>query len=460
MQEEHGNDIHQQLKDLRLKETYLEIINSFALILVDAQSIDEIVWGVTKNAIAKLNYEDCIIYIYDAGEDKLIQRAAYGPKNLKHQAIKDPIRITPGKGIVGDVFSAGVGEIVSDTSKDPRYIVDDDIRLSEITVPLICEGRVVGVIDSEHTDRDFFNAQDFELLTTVAALVSTKLEQAMANEKLQRYQQNLESLVAEKTAELKVANKFLSQQNKALETTTSELNEALQKEKHLSEIKSHFVSVTSHQFRTPLAIIQSNCELLKIVSSTNDKGLQEKLDIYTSRISQEIARLTELMDDVLILGKVSSKKMTVYKKMTDLSGLCLKIAEQFNELQTDGRRLDVQVKGKPRKVPLDISMLQHAVTNLISNAFKFSKERNPEMTIKYQESGASILIRDHGIGIPKEEISNLFQPFHRAKNATEISGSGLGLAIAKDYIELNEGTLKVESKLNQGTCFTIILPAN
>jgi signal transduction histidine kinase len=129
-------------------------------------------------------------------------------------------------------------------------------------------------------------------------------------------------------------------------------------------------------------------------------------------------------------------------------------------LQPDGRRLDVQVKGKPRKVPLDISMLQHAVTNLISNAFKFSKERNPEMTIKYQESGASILIRDHGIGIPKEEISNLFQPFHRANNATEISGSGLGLAIAKDYIELNKGSINVESKLNQGTCFTIILPTN
>ena len=100
MQEEHSNDIHQQLKDLRLKETYLEVINSFAVILVDAQSIDEIVWGVTKNAIAKLNYEDCIIYLYDEHEDKLIQRAAYGPKNLKHQAIKDPIRITPGKGIV------------------------------------------------------------------------------------------------------------------------------------------------------------------------------------------------------------------------------------------------------------------------------------------------------------------------------------------------------------------------
>ncbi len=460
MQEEHSKDIHQQLKDLRLKETYLEVINSFAVILVDAQSIDEIVWRVTKNAIAKLNYEDCIIYLYDEGEDKLIQRAAYGPKNLRHQAIKDPIRITPGKGIVGDVFNTGAGEIVSDTSKDPRYIVDDDIRLSEITVPLICEGKVVGVIDSEHTDRDFFNAQDFELLTTVAALVSTKLEQAMANEKLQRYQQNLESLVAEKTAELKVANKVLSQQNKALETTTSELNEALQKEKHLSEMKSHFVSVTSHQFRTPLAIIQSNCELLKIISSTNEAGAKEKLDVCTNRISQEIARLTELMDDVLILGKVSSSKMTVNKTMTDLPDLCLKIAEQFNELQPDGRRLDVQVKGKPRKVPLDISMLQHAVTNLISNAFKFSKERNPEMTIKYQESGASILIRDHGIGIPKEEISNLFQPFHRANNATEISGSGLGLAIAKDYIELNKGSINVESKLNQGTCFTIILPTN
>jgi len=459
MREDNNDDIYRQLEELRLKETYLEVINSFALILVDAQSIDEIVWGVTKNAIAKLNYEDCIIYLYDEGEDRLIQRAAFGPKNLKHQDIKAPIRIPPGKGIVGDVFNAGVGEIVSDTSKDPRYIVDDDIRLSEITVPLVCEGKVVGVIDSEHTDRDFFNPQDFKLLTTVAALVSTKLEQAMANEKLQRYQQNLEILVEEKTAELKVANKVLSRQNQALETTTTELNEALQKEKHLNEMKSHFVSVTSHQFRTPLAIIQSNCELVKIVSSNNGPGTKEKLNLYTGRISQEITRLTELMDDVLILGKVSSKKMTVHKKTTDLADLCLKVAEQFHEIQTDGRRLDVKVTGKQQNVQIDISMLQHAIINLVSNAFKFSKERNPELIIGYQGNEVSVSIRDYGVGIPKEEIANLFQPFHRAKNVAEISGSGLGLAIAKDYIELNGGTLSVESELNEGACFTIVLAA-
>jgi len=450
--------LKKQIEELRLKETYLEVINSFAVILVNAQSIDDIVWGVTKNAIAALNYLDCIIYLYDEKENMLIQRAAYGPKNIKDHSILAPIKIAPGKGIVGQVFLNGIGENISDTSKDKRYIIDDRQRLSEITIPIISNGVVLGVIDSEHPDSDFFNEQDFKMLTTVAAMVSVKLEQALANEELQKYQQNLEHLISKQTAKLEQANNELRVQNSELEKTTTELNNALLKEKHLRKMKSHFVSVTSHQFRTPLAIIQSSSDLLNFIVEKSDPSIIERLKRYTGHISREIIRMTELMDDVLILGKVSAGKMTVLKSKQNINNLITDIALQFKEIESDGRSIEIVTIGTPKELQIDIKLMRHALTNLISNAFKYSTSKNPLVTITYDSNTVDIAIKDYGIGIPEEELDNLFQPFHRAKNAADVPGSGLGLAIAKDYIELMDGSITVKSKLNEGSCFNISIP--
>ena len=450
--------LKKQLEELHLKETYLEVINSFAIILVNAQSIDDIVWGVAKNAIAALNYLDCIIYLYDENEDMLIQRAAHGPKNIKDQSVLAPIKIAPGKGIVGEVFLNGIGENIADTSKDKRYITDDQKRLSEITIPIISNGVVLGVIDSEHPDSDFFNEQDFKMLTTVAAMVSVKLEQARANEDLQKYQQNLERIVSEQTAKLEQANKELRAQNSELKKTTTELNNSLLKEQHLTKIKSHFVSVTSHQFRTPLAIIQSSSDLLNFIVEKSDPSIIERLKRYTGHISREIIRMTELMDDVLILGKVSAGKMTVLKSKQNINNLITEIALQFKEIESDGRSIEIVTIGTPKELQIDIKLMRHALTNLISNAFKYSTSKNPLVTITYDSNTVAIAIRDYGIGIPEEELDNLFQPFHRAKNAADVPGSGLGLAIAKDYIELMDGSITVQSKLNEGSCFNISIP--
>ena len=450
--------LKKQLEELHLKETYLEVINSFAIILVNAQSIDDIVWGVAKNAIAALNYLDCIIYLYDENEDMLIQRAAHGPKNIKDQSVLAPIKIAPGKGIVGEVFLNGIGENIADTSKDKRYITDDQKRLSEITIPIISNGVVLGVIDSEHPDSDFFNEQDFKMLTTVAAMVSVKLEQALANEELQKYQQNLEHLISKQTAKLEQANNELRVQNSELEKTTTELNNALLKEKHLRKMKSHFVSVTSHQFRTPLAIIQSSSDLLNFIVEKSDPSIIERLKRYTGHISREIIRMTELMDDVLILGKVSAGKMTVLKSKQNINNLITDIALQFKEIESDGRSIEIVTIGTPKELQIDIKLMRHALTNLISNAFKYSTSKNPLVTITYDSNTVDIAIKDYGIGIPEEELDNLFQPFHRAKNAADVPGSGLGLAIAKDYIELMDGSITVKSKLNEGSCFNISIP--
>lgn len=201
------------------KEHYLEVINQFATVLLNAKTVDDVVWSVAKNAIAQFGYEDCVIYLIDEEEGYLIQKAAHGPKNPIALDILNPIKIKIGEGIVGYVAKTATGEIISDTSKDDRYIIDDSSRLSEIAVPIIHNNKVIGVIDSEHPDKDFYPLEDLKILTTIASMTATKLIQAKYDEKIQEYQDDLKALVHLKTMELnKTLNELKAQK---LELTDS-----------------------------------------------------------------------------------------------------------------------------------------------------------------------------------------------------------------------------------------------
>jgi signal transduction histidine kinase len=250
----------------------------------------------------------------------------------------------------------------------------------------------------------------------------------------------------------------LENKNQQLERKTTELDSSLKKEKHAGDMKSHFVSVTSHQFRTPLAIIQSNSQLINMVLSKSDSSLKDKIEPSTIRINKEIKRMTELMDDVLLQGKVTSGSIEFEQSNFDICDLIKKLADEYNELQGDKRKLNIEVIGENTELYLDVKMIRHAISNLISNAFKYSEKKNPEVIIEFKENVVVILIQDFGLGIPENEIKNLFQPFYRALNVQTMQGTGLGLSIAKDYIELNGGSIDVESEINVGTQFIITLP--
>lgn len=207
------------LEYFQKKEHYLEVINQFAITLLNSKSTDEIVWTVAKNAIAKLGYVDCVVYLLDDKGEYLIQRAAHGAKNPIDLDILNPIKIKMGEGIVGNVALKQKGEIISDTSKDPRYIFDNDMALSEIAVPMIHDNKTIGVIDSEHPDKNFFPADDLAVLTTIASMTATKLVQAFYDQKIKDHQANLEYLVEAKTKELSHALSELKSQT--LELTDS-----------------------------------------------------------------------------------------------------------------------------------------------------------------------------------------------------------------------------------------------
>ncbi|MGN6508962.1 MAG: histidine kinase [Chitinophaga sp.] len=161
-------------------------LNYFTTSLFGKNTVDDILWDVAKNCISRLHLEDCVIYLLDEEQGVLVQKAAYGPKNPVRFEIRDPIEIPLGHGIVGTVAFTGKAEIIADTSKDPRYIVDDERRLSEITVPIFEGGKVIGVIDSEHSGRNFYNAEHLVLLERVAAICAYKIARTEMEEKARR----------------------------------------------------------------------------------------------------------------------------------------------------------------------------------------------------------------------------------------------------------------------------------
>ncbi len=165
---------------LQLQLEMEKVIGYFASSISDKNSVDEVLWDVAKNCIAKLGYEDCVIYLADDERKILYQKAAWGPKTTEENKILNPLAIPFGKGVVGFVAATGKAEIIGDTSKDTRYIIDDAIRNSEICVPILDQDKVIGVIDSEHVEKNFYTTKDLQLLTTIASLCGEKIKKVRA----------------------------------------------------------------------------------------------------------------------------------------------------------------------------------------------------------------------------------------------------------------------------------------
>ena len=186
--------ITQRARKLRERNEALETelaISYFASSMYEQQTVESILWDVAKNCIGKLKFEDCVVYLLDEETKLLHQVAAHGPKGMTSLEIKQPIDIPVGKGIVGSVALTGKAELIGNTEKDPRYIVDDERRFSEISVPIISGGKVLGVIDCEHSKKNFFGKKHLSMLTTIASLTASKIERIRAEEEKQLAQLTL-----------------------------------------------------------------------------------------------------------------------------------------------------------------------------------------------------------------------------------------------------------------------------
>ena len=248
------NDVTYRVQAERERKNDLETeisINLFAQSLFKSNNESEILWGLAKDCISRLAFEDCVIYMIDKNTNELVQKAAYGPKNPIDFDIHNPITIPIGNGIVGSVAKTGIAEIIYDTSLDERYILDDDIRLSEIAVPIKLNDEVIGVIDSEHPEKNFYSERHLRILTTISKLVANRIDKLREQEEKEKLQEEI----------LRI-NTTLEEQVKQKTKENIELNLEIQ-DKEKSLMLSEMASLLAHEMNTPLANIKNASLALK-----------------------------------------------------------------------------------------------------------------------------------------------------------------------------------------------------
>lgn len=294
-----------------------------------------------------------------------------------------------------------------------------------------------------------------------------KLEQQ--RKELEQYTHELELKVKERTSKLehmnlglqsqiqerKLAEAALKHSLEDLKKAEQEILKSLEKEKELNELKSRFVSMASHEFRTPLTTILSSSNL---IAKYTEADQQEKREKHVDRIRKNVENLISILNDFLSLEKLESGLQQTNVTEVDMPAFLQELIEEMNLILKKGQYIKIQGNASP--IQTDEHILKNILINLISNASKYSEENSPiYLVLEHSESQLYIHVKDQGIGIPQEEQKNLFGRFFRAGNAANIKGTGLGLHIVNKYIHILEGKISFESAEGEGSTFSITLPA-
>jgi LytS/YehU family sensor histidine kinase len=363
--------IEEQREEIEMEQA----INYFASSMSEQQTVDNILWDVAKNCIGRLQFEDCVIYIFDEEKNALVQKAAHGPKSPRQYEISRPIEIQLGQGIVGSVALSGRAEIIPDTTKDPRYIIDDEQRLSEITVPITYDGKVLGVIDCEHSKKRFFTQKHLSILTTIASLCANKIIRAWAEEEKREAQMIL-----------------MSTQQKMTEVEMQALR---------AQMNPHFIF---------------NC--LNSINRYIVKSDQTTASLYLTKFAKLIR---------LILDNSNCKNVILTNELE-----ALKLYIEMEALRFD-KKFTYEIKVEPNlgtdTVELPPLIIQPYVENAIWHGL-LHKESNGHLCISISMAGESMLqciIEDNGVGREKAKM---------LKSKTAISRKSLGMQLTENRLSL------------------------
>ncbi|MDE3235614.1 MAG: PAS domain S-box protein [Bacteroidota bacterium] len=273
---------------------------------------------------------------------------------------------------------------------------------------------------------------------------------------LKKQKEELEHLTNELEKRVKDRTMILEEALHELEKSREELSASLEKEKELNELKTRFVSMASHEFRTPLATILSSLSLVKKYGEAGDITNQMR---HMNRIKSSATHMTDILNDMLSISKLEEGKIVVTPESILLPDFISQVVQELQAVAKPNQHIVYRHSGDSGAF-LDTKILKNILFNLGSNAIKFSPEDKPiEINTSILDGQLELRVSDHGIGIPEEDQEHLFERFYRAVNVTNIQGTGLGLNIVAKYVELMNGNITFESKINQGTSFIINIPS-
>ena len=413
------------------KEELFRIFNRFA---VDIMAIDDevdLMWHVARQVVGKMGFNDCVIYLKDPHGAYLRQVAALGAKNPEGYDIVNSLRIRLGEGVTGKVAATGEPIIIADLSLEPSYIPDLEPALSEICVPLIIDDIVVGVIDSEEAKANFFNDEHVSILTTIAAIVSSKLK-----------------LIREAEA--------AKRRNRELERTRETLEKARVAAEAASRVKNAFLGTLSHELRTPMNGVIGMGELLSMTD------LDDQQRQYLEVLLASAKSLTGLMDDLLDISMIEAGEMRLNLDDVDLEEMAATLVDAIASMEVArltalSLEFDPKVKGKWRG---DGKRIRQILSNLVNNAVKFTGEGRVDVIVTATPSGARFDVRDDGPGVSRDKLQAIFDRFQQVEEteSRRHGGVGIGLNISQQLVNAMGGRIGVESEEGRGAHFWFELP--
>lgn len=296
----------------------------------------------------------------------------------------------------------------------------------------------LGVSEVKFSDRKIYTGFIHDL---------SKLKEDEA--RIKSYTEELEDKIRDRTRDLV---KLVGE----LESAKEHVNALFIKEKELNQLKTRFVSMASHEFRTPLSSIQLSATLIDKYTPKQDT---ENIEKHTSKIKNAVGNLTTILNDFLSLEKLEAGKVEVNPTWFNIVSFAEEIVEEMQLISKQDQHIIYEHQGVSAQVYLDMNLLKNSIINLISNAVKYSGENTMiQFNSILKDDELIIEIKDNGIGIPETDLDNLFEPFFRAHNTGSIPGTGLGLNIVKRYASLMNGTVSCESAQNVGTTFLLKFP--
>ena len=402
----------EDITDSERNSRMLKTLNNLSASILGKRDLFEISWEIANNIAKHLKLEDCVIYLYNK-DRQLIQTASLGDKIDKNNKIKKPLTIKLGEGIVGTVAKLGKPLLVNDTSNDSRYVIDDKSRKSELAVPIIANGKVIGVIDSENSEKYYFKQEHLNFFINIANLASAQFNSAI-------------SLENEKTA-LKDKNNLL-----------------IKLEKSNEELKN-FAHVVSHDLKSPLRSISA---LISWIQQDNESKFDNETNQNFDRLLKKVDKMDHLINGILKYSSID--KIDVNKKDINTQ----KIVEEIIQIIHIPKNISIEIKSLLPKLYANKFKVQQLFQNLISNAIKYNDKKLGEITIDVEEKQESYVfsIKDNGIGIDEKYHKKIFEVFETLEEPDENS-TGIGLSIVKKIINMLDGKVWLDSIVGKETIF-------
>lgn len=412
------------ITDRKRAENRLNAINDLAVALLGKYELEDIAREVTSKTMQQLGLEECIIFLLDKSQNELKEVANFGVD--RPEGAFPPIKV--GKGIVGAVAESGKPELIADTTADSRYIVWSKKRKSELAVPIIADGEVIGVIDSEHSQKNFYTQDHLQVVTTIANMIGAQLKSAIA----QREKAIAEEALKKSEAQLKEKNQRLEAQNAELE---------------------QFAYIASHDLQEPIWTVIGFAQMIQ--EEYKDQ-LGPDAEQYLDFILKSSGRMRELVMGLLDYSRIGKEK--VLAKVDSNNTVQEVLADMAVSIKESNATIKVQSLPVLQGYSLELRQL---LQNLISNAIKFRKKDTPPLITVSAEKHINewcFSVKDNGIGIEEKYSDKIFVIFKQLHNRNEYEGTGIGLSHCKKIVELHGGRIWQESVPGEGATFYFTIP--